>query len=103
MSMEQLVAPNRTALLTTLLPSTTYTLAYSLPLFICSLCLNFAGAFLTLDRSRSFPKQYDSIPDDFFPQTQSGKFHWLLEGGVGGLAAGYVFGGEHPLCTYQSK
>ncbi|KAJ7176570.1 hypothetical protein C8R46DRAFT_1160522 [Mycena filopes] len=58
--------------LTTLLPSTAYLLAYALPLLFISLLLTFAGAFLTLDRSRSI--------------------HFLLEGGVGGLAAGYAFG-----------
>jgi hypothetical protein len=97
MSTDQLVFVNQTALLTTLLPSATYTLAYTLPLLLASLCLTFAGAFLTLDRSRSFPPIYDSIPGDFFPQKRSRKLHWLLEGGVGGLAAGYVFGGECPL------
>ena len=93
------VSVNQTALLTNLLPSTTYTLAYTLPLLLSSLCLTFAGAFLTLDRSRSFPPSYDSIPDDFFPWKTARKFHWLLEGGIGGLAAGYVLGGEHSLIT----
>lgn len=94
MSTDQLVSANRTATLTTLLPSTTYTLPYTLPLLLCSLCLTFAGAFLTLDRSRSFPPKYDPIPGDFFAQKQSRPVYSLLEGGIGGLAAGYVFGGE---------
>jgi hypothetical protein len=93
MSAEQLVSVNRTALLTTLLPSSTYTLAYTLPLLLCSLCITFAGAFLTLDRSRSFPPKYDSISGDFIAQKRPRKFHWLLEGGIGGLAAGHIFGG----------
>ena len=84
---------NRTVLLTSLLPSSSYTLAYTLPLLLSSLCLTFAGAFLTLDRSRSFPPKYDSIPGDFIAQKRPRKFHWLLEGGIGGLASGYVFGG----------
>lgn len=83
---------NATALLTTLLPSTTYTLIYTLPLLLSSLCLNFAGAFLTLDRSCSFPPNYDSVPGDFFPQERTSKLYWLLESGIGGLAAGYLFG-----------
>jgi hypothetical protein len=73
--------------LTALLPSSAYTLAYTIPLLLSSLCTTFAGAFLTLDRTRSFPPKYDSI---LIPPS---KFHWLLEGGIGGLAAGYVFGG----------
>lgn len=92
MSNSQLVAANQTALLTTLLPSTTYTLIYALPLLGASIVLAFAGSFLTLDRTRSFPPQYDSIPGDFFQQKRSRKFYWLLEGGIGGLAIGYVFG-----------
>lgn len=93
MSSPSYVSANQTALLTQLLPSTTYTLAYALPLLLSSLILTFAGAFLTLDRSRSFPPSYDSIPGDFFPNKRNKKLHWLLEGGIGGLAAGYVFGG----------
>jgi hypothetical protein len=84
---------NRTVLLMSLLPSSSYTLAYTLPLLLSSLCLTFAGAFLTLDRSRSFPPKYDSVPGDFIAQKRPRKFHWLLEGGIGGLASGYVFGG----------
>jgi hypothetical protein len=94
MSTEQLVSANRTAVLTTLLPTTTYTLAYTLPLLLCSLCLTFAGAFLTLDRSCAFPPTYDSLPGDLFPQKRTRKLHWLLEGGIGGLTVGYVFGGK---------
>jgi hypothetical protein len=81
--------------LTSLLPSTTYTLAYALPLLFPSIVLTFAGAFLTLDRTRSFPPSYDTIPGGFNVGNKSKKFHWILEGGVGGLAGGYTLGGVH--------
>jgi hypothetical protein len=83
---------NETYTLTTLLPSTPYLLAYSLPLLFLSILLTFAGTFLTLDRSRSFPPRYDTIPGSFDRRNKT-KFNWLLEGGIGGLAAGYAFGG----------
>ena len=89
MSANQSVSANQTVLLTTLLPSTTYTLAYCLPLLFVSLLLTFAGAFLTLDRSRAFSPSYDILPG----LTTKRRLHWYLEGGIGGLAAGYVFGG----------
>jgi hypothetical protein len=79
--------------LTSLLPSTTYTLAYALPLLFLSIILTFSGAFLTLDRTRSFPPRYDTIPGGFDVKNKNKKFHWILEGGVGGIAAGYAFGG----------
>ncbi|KAK7052380.1 hypothetical protein R3P38DRAFT_2860009 [Favolaschia claudopus] len=76
--------------LTTLLPSTSYLLAYSLPLLLLSILLTFAGAFLTLDRSRSFPaERYGVLPGAF---EHKKRILFLLEGGVGGLAAGYAFG-----------
>ncbi|KAJ6504256.1 hypothetical protein C8R47DRAFT_1174810 [Mycena vitilis] len=76
--------------LTTLLPSTPYLLAFSIPLLLLSLLLTFAGAFLTLDRSRSFPpERYGVLPGAF---EQKKRLVFLLEGGVGGLAAGYAFG-----------
>lgn len=84
---------NDTSTLTTLLPSTPYTLVYSLPLFFVSLLLTFAGAFLTLDRTRSFPPSYDALPaPGAFSKQKSKKFTFLLEGGVGGLSIGYAFG-----------
>ncbi|KAJ7040825.1 hypothetical protein C8F04DRAFT_1082291 [Mycena alexandri] len=84
------MAVNDSTTLTTLLPSTAYLLAYSLPLLFISLLLTFAGAFLTLDRSRSFPaERYGVLPGAF---EQKKRIQFLLEGGVGGLAAGYVFG-----------
>ncbi|KAF8904081.1 hypothetical protein CPB84DRAFT_1773356 [Gymnopilus junonius] len=89
--------------LTPLLPTTPYLLAYTLPLLLLSLLLTFAGTFLTLDRSRSFPptygaaatgKGYATVPGGLsFEKTKKGKgLNWYLEGGFGGLAAGYIFG-----------
>lgn len=89
MSANQSVSGHQTVLLTTLLPSTTYTLAYCLPLLFASLLLTFAGAFLTLDRSRAFPPSYDSLPGLKLKR----RLNWYLEGGIGGLVVGYVFGG----------
>ncbi|KAJ7254711.1 hypothetical protein B0H12DRAFT_553899 [Mycena haematopus] len=84
------MAVNDTTTLTTLLPSTSYLLAYSLPLLLLSILLTFSGAFLTLDRSRSFPaERYGVLPGAF---EQKKRIQFLLEGGVGGLAAGYAFG-----------
>ncbi|KAF5340491.1 hypothetical protein D9758_014566 [Tetrapyrgos nigripes] len=77
--------------LTTLLPSNSFLLAYSLPLFFSSLVLTFAGAFLTLDRTRSFAPRYDAIPGSFVTPTKR-KFQFVLEGGIGGLLIGYSFG-----------
>lgn len=81
---------NNTATLTTLVPASSYLLAYAVPLLLLSILLNFCGAFLTLDRSRSFPPKYDAMPGAF--DRPKRKLHWLLEGGVGGLATGYAFG-----------
>jgi hypothetical protein len=75
-----------------LLPSPSYMLSYCLPLLLISIILTFAGAFLTLDRTRSFPPRYDAIPGTFDTRKVK-KFHWSLQGGVGGLAIGYAFGG----------
>ncbi|KAJ6567766.1 hypothetical protein DFH09DRAFT_1314274 [Mycena vulgaris] len=84
------MAVNDASTLTTLLPSTSYLLAYSLPLLFLSILLTFAGAFLTLDRTRSFPpERYGVLPGAF---EQKKRLQWLLEGGVGGLAAGHAFG-----------
>ncbi|KAF8158509.1 hypothetical protein B0H34DRAFT_709150 [Crassisporium funariophilum] len=85
--------------LTPLLPSPPLVLAYSLPLLLLSLILTFAGTFLTLDRSRSFPAQggpdYAALPVPgafSSPNKKVRKLTWALEGGVGGLVAGYAFG-----------
>ncbi|KAJ7083717.1 hypothetical protein B0H15DRAFT_911772 [Mycena belliarum] len=76
--------------LTSLLPSSSYLLAYSLPLLFLSILLTFAGTFLTLDRTRSFPpERYGVLPGAF---EQKKRLQWLLEGGVGGLAGGHAFG-----------
>jgi hypothetical protein len=79
--------------LTNLLPTTSYILIYTLPLLFVSTLLTFAGTFLTLDRTRSFPPRYDTIPGSFSPSAKKASFIFLLEGGIGGLAAGYTFGG----------
>jgi hypothetical protein len=76
--------------LTTLLPPESFLLAYALPLFTLSLILNFAGAFLTLDRTRSF-----SPTADAFPVTKTSRINLIrpfFHGGVGGIIAGYAFG-----------
>ncbi|KAJ7740901.1 hypothetical protein DFH07DRAFT_891638 [Mycena maculata] len=85
------MAMNDSTSLTLLLPSTSYLLAYALPLLFLSIVLTFAGTFLTLDRTRSFPaERYGVLPGAF--EQQKNRFHFLLEGGVGGLIAGYAFG-----------
>ncbi|TFK69508.1 hypothetical protein BDN72DRAFT_888245 [Pluteus cervinus] len=73
--------------LVSLLSSTSYRLAYALPLLLLSVLVTFTGTFFTLDRSRSFPPRYDVLSG---PKTKSVRY--LLEGGIGGLAAGYLFG-----------
>jgi len=69
--------------LISLLPSS-YRLIYALPLLLLSLVLTFAGAFLALDRTRSFSPSKDV-------QHKIKKF-WVLEGGIGGLVLGWMFG-----------
>ncbi|KAF8916446.1 hypothetical protein CPB85DRAFT_1289751 [Mucidula mucida] len=76
--------------LTTLLPSTTFSLAYSLPLLFLSLLVTFSGTFFTLDRTRQFAPKDDLLPGAFDSPKRKPK--WLLEGGIGGLAIGYSFG-----------
>lgn len=84
--------------LISLLFTTPYVLIYALPLLLFSLILTFAGTFLTLDRSRSFPPSSEvdyaalPIPGTFSQNKTEHRFIWLLEGGVGGLLSGYVFG-----------
>lgn len=79
--------------LTYLLSSTPYSLAYTLPLLCLSFVLTFAGTFLMLDRSRSFPSRadYAALPGAF-EKDRKRKFTWFLEGGIGGLACGYTTG-----------
>ncbi|TFK39065.1 hypothetical protein BDQ12DRAFT_682957 [Crucibulum laeve] len=90
------MADSSVAKLTDLLSSTSYVLTYALPLLLLSLVLTFAGTFLTLDRSRSFPPRgpgYTALPiPGAFDSPKKKKFAWMLEGGVGGLAGGYTFG-----------
>ncbi|KAF8325349.1 hypothetical protein F5887DRAFT_1085593 [Amanita rubescens] len=86
--------------LTTLIASHTATLVYAIPLLIVSVILTFAGTFLTLDRTRSFPPKHDktdkfiySSYESFEKRRKRGWFWWWrLEGGVGGLAVGFAFG-----------
>ncbi|KAF9046313.1 hypothetical protein BJ165DRAFT_1527423 [Panaeolus papilionaceus] len=98
------IANVTTSRLTPLLSSTPYNMAYTLPLLLFSLVITFAGTFLTLDRTRSFPSQaaaatsstskYSAlpIPGSLDLMTKKRRFRWYLEGGVGGLLGGYVFG-----------
>ena len=98
------------ASLTLLLPSTPYLLAYAVPLLTTSLFFAFSGTFFTLDRSRSFPattKESDanyaalSTPGGFTTLAKKPwKLTWALEGGLGGLAGGFIFGG---MCVYDSS
>lgn len=85
-----------------LLPTAPYLLAYALPLLLLSLILTFAGTFLTLDRTRTFPPSSGAgstyaplpIPGGFTKKPiKSLASKWVLEGGLGGLIGGYAFGG----------
>jgi hypothetical protein len=81
--------------LSSLLPSGTFLLSYSLLLFLPSLVLTFAGAFLTFDRTRSFVPINDpfAIPN----KSRQNFLTPFFRGGVGGIIAGYTFGREHPV------
>lgn len=75
--------------------STPHLLAYTIPLLLLSVLLTFAGTFLTLDRSRSFPSSSYApvpLPGAFDGPKKKTKITWALQGGVGGLANGYIFG-----------
>ncbi|KAF5376805.1 hypothetical protein D9757_008905 [Collybiopsis confluens] len=87
--------------LTSLLPEKSYLVAYSVPLLLISLILAFAGAFLTLDRTRKFRPRYDALPGNYVLENDVRSFgrvkvifDWFanLEGGLGGLMLGYAFG-----------
>jgi hypothetical protein len=80
--------------LTDLLPSTSYRLAYAIPLFVLSTLLAFAGSFFTLDRTRSFRPHSDPlhVPGSFSLTKNPRRFRLYLQGGLGGLAIGYSFG-----------
>ncbi|QRV77479.1 hypothetical protein RhiJN_05494 [Ceratobasidium sp. AG-Ba] len=60
-----------------------YHLVYALPLLFISITLLFAGTFITLDRTRSFPSSSDVKTKPPF---------YRLESGIGGLAIGWVLG-----------
>jgi hypothetical protein len=76
-----------------LLPSTPYLLAYALPLLFISLPLAFAGAFLTLDRTRVFTPRKDAAHVSNSNGTlRRRRLLLMMEGGIGGLAGGYLFG-----------
>ncbi len=63
-----------------------YQLIYAVPLLVLSVPVAFGGAFLTLDRTRSF------VPAD---QIIRDKTVWRFEGGLGGLLGGWIFGGSY--------
>ncbi|KAI0643095.1 hypothetical protein C8Q79DRAFT_981567 [Trametes meyenii] len=85
-----------TTTLSLLLSSSPYLLAYALPLLFFSLLLTFAGAFLTLDRTRAFAPRYDALHSVETTKTQRAeatlKRVFRLEGGIGGISTGYVTG-----------
>ncbi|EIN12345.1 hypothetical protein PUNSTDRAFT_81513 [Punctularia strigosozonata HHB-11173 SS5] len=83
--------------LVALLPSTGYLLAYTLPLLIISVISTFAGPFLTFDRTRAFRPRPDAgytedMPGSFGYSSKHKRFRLKLEGGIGGLMVGYLFG-----------
>jgi hypothetical protein len=89
-------------MLTDLFPSIAYLLAYALPLLFISIPLTFAGAFLTLDRTRVFTPRKDAGYEADTTLTNGGfkksrNMLLLLEGGLGGLAGGYVCGRAYPF------
>lgn len=86
--------------LTPLLPSARYLLVYTIPLLLTSVLLTFAGTFLTLDRTRTFPpadKSYASLsaPGGLTLDKKKRKLTWILEGGLGGIAGGFAFGSAY--------
>lgn len=93
--------------LTDLFPSQPYRLAYDLPLFALSILLAFAGAFLTLDRTRSFQPRSDPIyvPGSFNLTKRPKRGRFYLQGGLGGVAIGYSFGRTFicVLCRNQAE
>lgn len=93
--------------LSSFLPSSSFLLAYSLPLLFLSLLLTFAGAFLTLDRTRAFAPRYDALQPPEATTIQHAevlfKNVFRIEGGVGGTALGFVFGGMFSPKPSHSK
>ena len=87
--------------LTDLLPTNAYLLPYALSLFFASLTLTFAGAFLTLDRSRSFAPVGD-VPQDR-QQSTSRLIASFIRGGVGSILIGFVFASKRsPFSSYRA-
>lgn len=80
--------------LTDLFSSQSYRLAYELPLLALSILLAFAGAFLTLDRTRSFRPRSDPlyVPGSFNLAKRPKRGRFYLQGGLGGVAIGFSFG-----------
>jgi len=77
-------------LVSNLLPSP-YHIVYASLLLAFSVPVTFAGAFLTLDRTRSF------APSGLFSTSNTAtKTKWRLEGGIGGLLGGWLVGGRFP-------
>jgi hypothetical protein len=89
--------------LTDLLPSTSYRLAYALPLFVLSTLLAFAGAFLILDRTRSFRPRSDPlhVPGSFNLTKRPKRVRLYLQSGLGGVAIGYSFGRTYISILYR--
>ncbi|THH04121.1 hypothetical protein EW145_g5756 [Phellinidium pouzarii] len=77
--------------------STPFLLAYAVPLLLFSIVITLAGTFLTLDRTRTFrPRANETISTsgtagDNISNTMKG-WNFCLDGGIGGLVIGYVFG-----------
>lgn len=80
-------------------------LAYALPLLLLSIILTLSGTFLSLDRTRTFSPRSgvaSSVPGVYDDPKENPSFiqrllalRWVrLDGGIGGAAAGYVFGRE---------
>ncbi|KAI0770461.1 hypothetical protein C8Q74DRAFT_1275571 [Fomes fomentarius] len=82
--------------LASLLPTSSFLLAYTLPVFLLSILLTFAGAFLTLDRTRAFAPRYDALKPREATKLQHAevllKSIFRFEGGIGGTALGFVTG-----------
>lgn len=85
--------------------SNPFLLAYSLPLLLLSIVIAFSGTFLTLDRTRTFAPRDDrdaistSLPSagTFNVEKKARALFrkFRLDGGLGGIAVGYVFGCEY--------
>ncbi|KAI0072025.1 hypothetical protein K474DRAFT_1711953 [Panus rudis PR-1116 ss-1] len=79
--------------LSDLLRSLPSSLVYTIPLIITSLVLTFAGAFLTLDRTRTFRRPTSPALTQISRNFNERFFSWFtLGGGVGGIMIGYACG-----------